>query len=173
MRSLKQLSFMSYCVVIKTANDGGNNNRAKVKNDGSGISPNTFEPLSLSKAVLKAAAKGVSNGSTNDVCVTSAITSIAVRKWAFRHFTLCQMRNHRISRGQLVQQRLCLLQIKRVEPLSEPPVNRSKQFRRLLHLALIAPESGEAHGGAEFPGFCLLPARDYPSAPELGFCLRR
>jgi hypothetical protein len=28
-----------------------------VKNDGSGISPNTFEPLSLSKAVLKAAAR--------------------------------------------------------------------------------------------------------------------
>jgi hypothetical protein len=47
---------MSYCVVIKTA-DGGNDNRAKVKNDGSGLSPNMFEPLSLSKAVLKAAAR--------------------------------------------------------------------------------------------------------------------
>jgi hypothetical protein len=33
-----------------------------VKNDGSGMSPNTFEPLSLSKAVLKAAAREVSNG---------------------------------------------------------------------------------------------------------------
>ena len=58
MRSLKQLSFMSY-------RDSGNDNRAKVKNDGSGISPNTFEPLSFSKAVLKAAAREVSNGSNN------------------------------------------------------------------------------------------------------------
>ena len=48
---------MSYCVVIKTANRRPQRYRAKVKNDGSGISPNRFEPLSLSKAVLKAAAR--------------------------------------------------------------------------------------------------------------------
>jgi hypothetical protein len=47
---------------------------------------------------------------------------------------------------QFVRQRLRLLQIAHVEPFSEPPVNRSKQFARLLHLALIAPEAGEAHG---------------------------
>jgi hypothetical protein len=34
-------------------------------------------------------------------------------------------------------------------PLSESPVNRSQQFARLLHLALVAPEAGEAHGGAK------------------------
>ena len=38
-----------------------------------------------------------------------------------------------------LQQRLRLLQIARVEPLRKPPVNRSKQFACLLHLALIAP----------------------------------
>jgi hypothetical protein len=43
------------------------NNRAKVKNDGSGINPNTFDPLSLLKAVLKAAAREVSNGSDSDL----------------------------------------------------------------------------------------------------------
>jgi hypothetical protein len=55
---------------------------------------------------------------------------------------------------QLLQQRLRLLQIARVEPLREPPVHRSKQFARLLHLALVTPEACEAHGGAEYPGFC-------------------
>jgi hypothetical protein len=30
--------------------------------------------------------------------------------------------------------------ITRVEPFSEPPVNRSQQFARLMHLALVAPE---------------------------------
>jgi hypothetical protein len=38
----------------------------------------------------------------------------------------------------------------------EPAVDRSEQFARLLHLALVAPEAGEAHGSAEFPGFGLL-----------------
>jgi hypothetical protein len=46
---------------------------------------------------------------------------------------------------------LRFLQIERVEPFSEPPVNRRKQFARLLRLPLLAPEACEAHGGAEFP----------------------
>src|SRR5262249_55529467 len=58
--------------------------------------------------------------------------------------------------SQILQQRLRLLQIARVEPLSEPPVHRSQQIARLLHLALVAPEAREACGGAEFPGFGLL-----------------
>ena len=37
-------------------------------------------------------------------------------------------------RRQLLQQRLRLLQIARTETLSEPPVNRSQQFARFLHL---------------------------------------
>src|SRR4029077_2733817 len=63
-------------------------------------------------------------------------------------------------RGQLLQQGLRLLQIACVEPLSEPPVNRSQQFARLLHLTLITPEAREAHRGAEFPGFGLLLTSD-------------
>jgi hypothetical protein len=51
---------------------------------------------------------------------------------------------------QLVEQRLRLLQIARVEPLSEPPVNRSEQFARLLHLALVAPEACQAGDSAKF-----------------------
>jgi hypothetical protein len=46
------------------------------------------------------------------------------------------------SRRQLLQQSLRFLQIVRVEPLREPPVHRSEQVARLLHLALVAPEGG-------------------------------
>jgi hypothetical protein len=42
----------------------------------------------------------------------------------------------------------------------------------LLHLALVAPEACEAHGGAEFPGFRLLLAGDRESALEIGFRFR-
>src|SRR5262249_36126530 len=61
------------------------------------------------------------------------------------------------------------LQIARVKPLGKPPVNRSKQFARFPHLALVAPEACEAHGGAEFPGFGLLVASDGEGAPSPKF----
>ena len=47
--------------------------------------------------------------------------------------------------GQLLQQPLRLPQIARVETLRKPPVHRSQQFARLLHLALVAPEAREAY----------------------------
>ena len=46
---------------------------------------------------------------------------------------------------QLIEQCLSLLQIANVEPFREPPINRSQQFARLLHLALVAPEARQAH----------------------------
>jgi hypothetical protein len=57
---------------------------------------------------------------------------------------------------QVLQQRLRVLQIARVVAFRKPIINRSKQFAGLLRLALVAPEASEAHGGAEFPGLCLL-----------------
>src|SRR5215467_8040760 len=78
---------------------------------------------------------------------------------------------NRPLRRQLLQQRLRFFQITSVEPLSEPPINRSKQFARLLHLALVAPEAREAHGGAEFPGFGLLLAGDFQRASEFHLSL--
>jgi hypothetical protein len=72
----------------------------------------------------------------------------------------------KLSRGcgnsscQLVEQRLSLLQIARVEPFGEPAVHRSEQVASLIPLALIAPDTGKAGAGAELPGFCLLLARD-------------
>src|SRR6476661_7720197 len=53
----------------------------------------------------------------------------------------CSCASNRSLRRQLLQQRLRLFQIARLEPLSELPVNRSQQFARLLHLALVAPEA--------------------------------
>jgi hypothetical protein len=48
--------------------------------------------------------------------------------------------HNKALRRQLLQQRLRLLQIARIEPLGEPPVNRSQQFTRFLHFAVVAPE---------------------------------
>ena len=61
---------------------------------------------------------------------------------------------------QLLQQRLRLLQIARVKPLGEPAVDRSEQFAGLLQLALVAPEPGEAGGGAKFQQERALLLRD-------------
>jgi hypothetical protein len=77
-----------------------------------------------------------------------------------------------VSRRQLLQQRLRLLQIARVKTLSEPPVHRSQQFPRLLHVALRVPEACEAHGGAQFPGFGFLLAGDRERALEIRFSFR-
>jgi len=60
----------------------------------------------------------------------------------------CGHRRRKPLRRQLLQQRLRLLQIARIEPLREPAVNRSKQFARPLDVALVAPR------------FCLLLTRD-------------
>jgi hypothetical protein len=54
-------------------------------------------------------------------------------------------------RDKLVKQRLRFLQITRVEPLSEPAVNRSKQFVGLLRFALVAPQPRHAHRRTQFP----------------------
>ena len=39
----------------------------------------------------------------------------------------------------------------RVEPFSEPAVNRSEKFASLLRFSLIAPEPRHAHRRAQFP----------------------
>ena len=46
---------------------------------------------------------------------------------------------------------------------------QSEQFASLLRPSLVAPEPREAHGGAEFPGFCLLLARDRDRPLEILF----
>ena len=45
-----------------------------------------------------------------------------------------------LSSCQLIEQHLRLLQIARVEPFSEPAVDRREKLAGLIVLALIAPE---------------------------------
>jgi hypothetical protein len=45
-----------------------------------------------------------------------------------------------------------------------------EQLARLPQLALRTPEACEAHGGAEFPRFGLLLARNSEGALEMAFC---
>src|ERR1700748_163408 len=73
----------------------------------------------------------------------------------------------RLSLRQLLQQRLRLFQIARVETLREPPVHGSEQFARLLRLALVAPEACEARGGAKLPRFGLLLTGDRKSTIKI------
>jgi hypothetical protein len=72
-----------------------------------------------------------------------------------------------LAAASVLQQRLRLLQIARVEAFGEPAVDGSKKFARLLHPALVAPEAREAHCGAQFPRFCLLLTGDGQSALEI------
>jgi hypothetical protein len=75
-----------------------------------------------------------------------------------------------LSGVHLVKQRLSLLQIMRIEALSEPPVHGSQQFASLLRLALILPEPRHAHRGAQFPGLCVLLTGNGERALEIRGC---
>src|SRR6516162_5546903 len=57
---------------------------------------------------------------------------------------------------QLVEQRLRLLEIRRVETLGEPAIDRSEDVMGFAATALVATQPGEAHGGAQFPKFGFL-----------------
>src|SRR5262245_5290675 len=64
------------------------------------------------------------------------------------------------SSRKRIEQGLRLLQIARVESLSEPTVDRNKKITGLLPLALIAPEPRKARRGAQLIGLCFLTSRD-------------
>jgi len=57
---------------------------------------------------------------------------------------------------QLLQQRLCLLQIGRVKAFGEPAVDRGEEVAGFGAAVLVAAHPSEAHGGAQFPEFGLL-----------------
>src|SRR5262249_48565084 len=68
--------------------------------------------------------------------------------------------------GQLVEQRLRLDEIARVEALGEPGVDGRQQGTGLGGLALTLPEPREARRGAQLQGFRLLCPRDVERAAE-------
>src|SRR5258708_511468 len=61
---------------------------------------------------------------------------------------------------ELLEQRLRLLQVRRVETLGKPAVDRREEFAGFVALASVAPESGEAGGGAQLPEVRALPPRN-------------
>ena len=57
---------------------------------------------------------------------------------------------------QLVEQRLCLFKIGRIETFCEPAVDRGEEIAGFGMATLVSPQSREAHGGAQFPELGLL-----------------
>src|SRR4029077_3482701 len=76
------------------------------------------------------------------------------------------------SSSELVQQRLRLFQIARVESFGEPTIDRSEKLASFVPLTLVVPEPRHAHGGAEFPRFRLLSARYSECTLEICFRFR-
>ena len=85
----------------------------------------------------------------------SARSHLCIRKRLMRCNKIGAVSDYE-SGVQLIEQRLGLLQIERVEAFGEPAVDRSEKIAGLIPLALIAPEPRHAHRGAQFPGLCLL-----------------
>jgi hypothetical protein len=57
---------------------------------------------------------------------------------------------------QLVEQRLCLFEVGRIETLGEPVVDRCEKVMGVGAATLVAAEPGEARGGAQFPELGVL-----------------
>ena len=60
------------------------------------------------------------------------------------------------SSSQLVEQRLCLFEIGRIEALGEPAIDRRKEIAGFGAKALVAAKPGETDGGAQLPELGLL-----------------
>src|SRR5690242_17730650 len=72
-------------------------------------------------------------------------------------------------RPKLIEQRLGFDQIRRVEALGEPAVDRGEEIVSIRDLALIPPEAGEAGAGAEFPKFRALPSCHFERFTKASF----
>jgi hypothetical protein len=96
-------------------------------------------------------------------------TGIVVLSW----FHSAQGSTPRSRLPQRVEQRLCVLQIARIESLSEPAVDRSEKLASLIPFSLIAPETRHAHRCAQFPGLCLLRTRNRERTLEMRLGLGR
>src|SRR4029077_4259705 len=64
-----------------------------------------------------------------------------------------------VLRRQLLQQRLRLLQIARIEACGDPAVNRGEQFARFHRLTPVTPEPRHAHCRAQLETPCFLRLR--------------
>ena len=74
---------------------------------------------------------------------------------------------------QFFQQRLRLLQVFRVKPLSEPAVNLRQHLSGIVLLPLLLPQSGQAHRRPQLQRLRALVASNLDGFEKtlLGFCL--
>jgi hypothetical protein len=70
---------------------------------------------------------------------------------------------------QLIEQCLGPPQIRDIETLNEPAIDRCQEIAGLHALTLIAPKLGEAGGGAQFPVLGTLALGDIDGLGKLGF----
>src|SRR5437899_845092 len=76
-----------------------------------------------------------------------------------------------VALRQCLHQLPRLLQVCSVKTLGEPAIDRCEQVVGRGALALLLPQAGQAHGGAQLQGFRLLAAGDLQGALEAGFRL--
>src|SRR5204863_1280075 len=83
----------------------------------------------------------------------------------------CRSRKPARPSGELVKQRLRILQIGGIEPLDEPPVERLNQLASLPVFTPLGPQPRKAGRGAQFPYLGLLLMGDCNSLVKLDFRL--
>jgi hypothetical protein len=80
-----------------------------------------------------------------------------------------RMREVTNESAELIEQRLCPLQIKRFKALAKPIVHAREQSTGFGALASIAPKPRQARYRAQFPGFCLSFSRNCERSLEMRF----
>jgi hypothetical protein len=114
-------------------------------------------PKNNRSQVFERSALVCGNGRPLRVWVSTIARLKLIRKTWVAH-PACPNREHHL--GQLLEQRLGLLQVERVEPFGEPVVDGREEIAGLVSFALIAPLPRHAHRGTQFPGLRLLLACD-------------
>ena len=100
---------------------------------------------------------------------SASVTTYMLRRWRCAPSVAS---NVPCPSGQLIQQRLRVLQVRRIETFGEPVVDRTKQVTGFHVLALVAPEPSEAGRCPQLKELRALPLGNcdgltiVPSAPE-------
>ena len=74
--------------------------------------------------------------------------------------------------GQLLQQRVRLLQIFRVKPFSKPAVDFCQHLPRFVAFAVLLPQASKTRRRPQFQRLRLLLAGDFNGFEETGFGFR-
>src|ERR1700730_14845717 len=78
-----------------------------------------------------------------------------------------------MSDTQVIEQRLCVLQVGGVEAFGEPAVDVGEHSARLIAITLLAEQPCEADSRARFQRFPTLAARDFDGGVETALRLHR